>query len=290
VLKEFELTDGSRELANVGKIIRDADKVKGQNVLIGFGTCFDVDPAGPVFFELLSVLRNRIHSLEQFARTVVDRELDDSLRGEVVAATKAFAQLFAPQQLVTVWDSTRASCLPDANLKTLTWFGQTARRHRPLRVVSDQERLALIEKIDEALRGLDDDLLTDWRKEPLREGLMRLQTILKFFKVFGHEAAIQELLLFNRKVESLSEAHSVADSFLTSFEFPSLRKALEITALVGALFTLPDTTVTAFGHYVEWQRRMIASATDQTPKPRLLAPPVAALPSPTTSPKRSDQK
>lgn len=60
----FQLTDGSRELANLGHIIRSADPVKGQNVLVGFAKCFDIDPAEPVFFELMSVIRNRIHAIE----------------------------------------------------------------------------------------------------------------------------------------------------------------------------------------------------------------------------------
>ncbi|WP_029585822.1 hypothetical protein [Bradyrhizobium sp. URHD0069] len=278
MLKEFELTDGSKELADVGRAILDADRVKGQNVLVGFAKCFDVDPAGPIFFELLSVLRNRIHVVEEFARRVQDKELDDSLRNDVVAATKSFAKLFGPGQLVTVWDSTRASCLPEANIRTLMWFGQTARRHRPLRVVSDPERLHLIDKIDDALRALEDDPLGSWKKAPLKNGLVRLRTVLQYFKYFGHERAIEELLLFDRKMEALNDTDEDPFNALSQPKLPSLRKVLEITALAGTLFILPDQAVTAYDRYVTWTNRMVVTATHQPSERLLLAPPIATIP------------
>lgn len=285
--KEVELTDSSRELASVGRIIRNSDQVKGQNVLIGFGKCFDVDSSGPFFFELLSIVRNRIHRLEHFAMNVNDPELDAGLRDEVVIATQAFAQLFAPKQLVTAWDSARVTYLPDANLKTLIWFGQTAKRHQPLRVVDEAERLELIVKIDEVLRDVKEDFsIPDWMKAPLADGLTRLRTILHFFKFFGHEMAIEELLIFNQKIEALRETQG-AGSFLADVQLPNLSKILGITALVGTLFMLPDQAITAYDRYVGWQQRMIALVTQPPAERRLLAPPLAALPSPTSIVKRN---
>ncbi len=208
-----------------------------------------------------------------------DPELDDGLRSDVIAATKSFSQLFLPPQLITVWDSTRVSCLPDAKLKTLTWFGQTARRHRPLRVVSDEERAELIRKIDDAIQELASDPLSDWTNAPLTDGLLRLRIVLQFFKFFGHEMAIEELLLFNRKVEAVRDIQQGGQSFLGQLELRGFSRILEITVLLGTLFILPDQVVTANDRYAGWMQRLILSSTQIPPERRLLPPPVAALPS-----------
>lgn len=275
---EFKLTDSSSELAQVGRKIRGSDKVKGQNVLVGFASCFGVDPSSHIFFDLLSVVRSRIYALEHFAKNVTDPELDQNLRGDVVAATQLFSQLFLPQHLTTVWDNNRVTFVPDANIKTLMWFGQTARRHRPLRVITDEERKNLIEKVDEVLGDLADGDISRWAIAPLSEGLLRLRTILQFFEFFGHELAIDELLIFNRKVEAIRDASRSVDGGLGSYEFPTMSKILNISALLGTLFILPDQAVTAYDRYVGWQKRMIESSTQKPDERLLIAPPRVALP------------
>ncbi len=138
----------------------------------------------------------------------------------------------------------------------------------------------LIKKIDEAISELASAASPDWMSAPLSDGLARLKTILKFFNFFGHEMAIEELLIFNQKVESLRKSQQADPNFLSKFESRRLIKALEITVLLGNLFILPDQVVSANDRYVGWVQNLVISSTQTPPAPLMLPPPVAVLPSP----------
>ena len=274
----IQLTDASRELATLGQLIRQSEHHRGQNVLFGFSKFLDVDPTRAIYFELLSVVRNRIHNLELFATRVVDPELDDGLRQEVINATGMFGALFSLSNLVSPWENARTSSLPDANLKTLMWFGQTARRHRPLRVVNEEDRQALLGQIDEAIADLTKDEAPDWTKPPLLDGLRRMRIVLQYLRFFGHDVAIEELILFNRKVVSVQEVHKSRQRVSDDAASLSFMRILNVIALLGAVFILPDEMKTAWDRYDGWQQQLLMVISKQPSEQKLLSPPSVVLP------------
>lgn len=270
------ITDASTELANLGWMIRKADRAKGQNVLNGFASCLGVKATEAVYFELLAAVRSRIEGLALFATTVDDPEFTDLLRESVLQATGSFAKLFDPAQLVLVWDSTRASHLPDAHLTTLTWFGQTVRRHKPLRLVEASHRDELLVQIGVLLVDIEGDTSLGWKQALLAQGLRRLQLIVKHLECFGHETAIHELFNFHQRVAAISEVEeAVPEGRSDSF---SIWKTLTLINLAASLFIMPDQAMTAVSRYERLVREVISSSTSQPAKPRLLPSPKSIPP------------
>lgn len=275
---EIGVTDASKELSLLGQHFRSVkpDPSNG-NGIAGLAHSFGVDPSGQLFFNLVSEVRGRIDALQTFAATVVDSELDDTLRREVHQATSSFANIFRPDFLLNRWEDTCNKMLPEANLKTLLWFGQTARRHRPLRLISAQEVGEIISKLREALTALDEDVSLDWMKAPLVDGLVRLIITIEHLQFFGHEYAIEQLLALNLKISALQQTRDGSPR-RDQPEVSSLWKCLSALSVVATLFMLPDQGATAISRYQTWVGSFIASTPRLPHEQRLLAPPAAVLP------------
>lgn len=248
------------------------------NVLAGLAKSFGVDPSSPLFFTLMSEVRGRIDALQAFAENVVDKELDETLRSEVRAATSAFANLFRPEFLVNRWEDTCARMLTDANLKTLLWFGQTARRHRPLRLINNEERAEMASKLQDALADLEADAHLDWMKAPLIDGIKRLITTIEYLRFFGHDYAIEQLLDLNLFVSALQQTQEAHSKTGLSAEQSSLWKCVAAFSVVANLLLLPDQGATAISRYQGWVASIIASTPRLPHEQRLLAPPSAVVP------------
>lgn len=275
---EMGITDASKELSLLGQHFRSTrlDPPTG-NGIAGLARSFGVDPTTPLFFNLISEVRGRIDALQKFAATVIDAELDDTLRGDVHQATTSFANLFSPDFLLNRWEDTCNRMLPDANLKTLLWFGQTARRHRPLRAISAQEVSEITSKLREALASLDEDAHLDWMKAPLEDGLQRLIVTIEHLRFFGHDYAIEQLLALNLRISALQQTRD-ASPRRDQAKAAGLWKCLSALSVVATLLMLPDQGATAISRYQAWASQLIASTPRLPHEQRLLAPPAVVLP------------
>lgn len=209
---------------------------------------------------------------------MVDKELDETLRSEVRAVTSAFANLFRPEFLVNRWEDTCARMLTDANLKTLLWFGQTARRHRPLRLINDEERAEIASKLQDAIAELEADAQLDWMKAPLIEGIKKLLIAIEYLRFFGHDYAIEQLLNLNLLVGALQQTQEAQSKTGLSFEQSSLWRCVAAFSVVANLLILPDQAATAISRYQSWVASMVASTPKLPHEQRLLAPPSAVVP------------
>jgi hypothetical protein len=142
----------------------------------------------------------------------------------------------------------------------LGWFSLIAKRYKPLVRLADGDREALASKILEALREIETS--TDfpaWAREPLADGLRRLQLVITKLEFFGLEAAIDGLLnLYHRASEvedrfeeSPSEKKKATKSILT---------VLNVIALAVNLFCAPDMMNTAFKNYRGWELVQVKSS------------------------------
>jgi hypothetical protein len=274
----IEITDASKELSFLGRhFLETATDPAGGNGFAGFASSFGVESATPIFFSLLSEVRRRIDALQTFAETVVDSELDDQLRAEVRQATVSFSNIFRPDFLSNRWEDTCKRMLPEANLKTLLWFGQTARRHRPLRVVSANERTQIIENLSKALIALNEDTELDWMKAPLVDGIHMLIVTIQHLRFFGHDYAIEQLIALNLKASVFQQARDAAPNRGQSDQ-SSIWKCLTALSVVSTLLILPDQAATAINRYQSWARDLIASTPRLPYEQRLLPPPAATVP------------
>ncbi len=235
--------------------------------------------ASPDFFYALSAIGRRKDRLLGFVKAVDDEFFDEDLRTTVAAAVECIGQLNNQQVLEVSWTQLKASFLREDDIRTLKLFSRTARHYRPLPRVLEEERDQIVKKIDELQHELSVCAdLPEWAKEPLREGLGRLRLVVLYFILFGHEEAIDQLLLIRGQIEA------IATALLNAHEPEEKRRhrvavlALLMTLLSTAIevFTTPQTNMEALQTYRGWARDYISSPPTQiSPPPKLLEAPTA---------------
>jgi hypothetical protein len=239
-------------------------------------------------WELMSALNSRLLRLDAFVNTLQDREFGEAQRNRIVQAVNTLAHALRPEQQVERWQDTLSNFIRDDDALQLGWFSIIAKRYRPLRQISDEERNELVTKIDQTLSSLKDARdIPDWAKAPLSDGLSRLRFTLQHLVFFGSEAAIDQLLDVYNKTVAIEGAIEGGDkSTLESHSKASTIKEVLINlVLVANLFWLPDQTAAAFERYHGWYLKLIVE-NPRLPKPetRLLAPPVPSDAPDTPSP------
>jgi hypothetical protein len=243
----IELTDPARELANLGQFFLDSAN-KGDTT-DGLTRCFALPADDPHFLEILAAVQHRVRNVESLANAPGESDFDPELRSQVVTATRSFGQLLHPKNAPTPWHQSRATFLPDKHITAIRFFSATARRFRPLRVISEADREEALDRIKEITERLRVDLsLENWMRAALVDGLERLFLVLKHLQFFGHESAVVELLLMHEKISVVEEAVGEAKKK----DSVTLRDALLVITLAANLFTLPDQVASAFGRYGGW--------------------------------------
>jgi hypothetical protein len=273
---KIELTDPAKELAALGQLFLGSPSAN--TAIAGLSSCIGISLDNPEFLDVLAAVQRRVREVEVLAATVDDDDFDQELKNEVLSATKSFTQLLHPQNAHAQWDPIRSAHLPAKNITALRFFSQTARRHRPLRVVSEDERNKALDKVRGVMKEIrSDNQLDDWMKIVLISGLERVHLILRHLRFFGHELAIMDLFVAHQKVSVVAQTAETQNSKSTS-----VWQALAVLSIVGNLFILPDQALTAFDRYRGWARIwsnqvLEIIATPQIPPDQRLLPSPAAI-------------
>ncbi len=228
-------------------------------------------------WELMSVLQDRLLRFDQFVRSVVDTEFDDHQRRRIIQAVDRFSHALRPEHQTQQWQHTLQNYLIEDDALQLGWFSIVAKRHRPLRRVTEDERAELIAKIDEALAAVEAGQdIPEWAKLPIAEGLRRLRFTLQHLVFFGVESAVDKLLeVYNKTMAiELATGGTPNANKIPGSGRPTILTVLNCVVLAANLFWLPDQATSAFERYQGWYLKTIVE-NPRLPKPTtlLLAPP-----------------
>jgi hypothetical protein len=272
---EIELSDPSRELGLLAEYLRkftgagDSDQT-----YVALAKAINVANDSPDYLDAIAEVSLRIQRLSKFATQVADPDFDEELRADVISATSTLAHLFTPAQSMIPWKDAKQRFIQDNHLRILKWFGPTAKRYKPLRVIKSEEVTSALDKLNEVIEEIETGE-PHWSNAPLINGLQRLQRVLKHLNFFGHEAAIDQILLFSNRTIAIKEAMEKEESLSDQ---RSIFKVLNIIALIGALFCLPPQAVDAIGRYEDWGLNRAIEAVESHFEQRLLPPPEKYLP------------
>jgi hypothetical protein len=174
---EIRLTDHASELVKLGDALL-ALPVTGEPGFKVVGDWLSLNPDSVEFIELLAAVSNRIASFSRFVMNLDDDVLTTRVRVQTQSAALQIGRLMGPTLLGQAWNNAR-NHLNETHLGALDAFAQTARRHRPLRLLSEEERTATIAKVQELILDLEsDEDLPSWARAPIKEGLIRLGSCL----------------------------------------------------------------------------------------------------------------
>jgi hypothetical protein len=246
VQMEIELTDPSKELSALGELVGRV--AGGQSVIQGLSKCIGISLDDPEFLDVLAAIQRRIRDVEHLAKTADDSDFDEKMKSQVLSAVRNFAEFVHPKNANVNWDQLRSSMLSPNTITTLTFFSQTARRYRPLRVVPAEAREEVLTKLAETIQEVNKDKnLEEWMKNTLVEGLERIDLVLRHLQFFGHDVAITELLLAHHRFSIIGRAIETCKS-----NSPSFRGALLGISLAANLFVLPHDVIEALDEYKSW--------------------------------------
>lgn len=216
--------------------------------------------SGADFYDLLSIVAQRLIRLKQFVSTLNDDEFDEIKRKRATQAVEHFEGMFSSASLSQRWNDTKQNHVNLDDALQFSWLSLVAKRYRPLRRLTDDERKELTKKLDEAISefGASTDIPL-WAREPLADGLRRLRLVTTKMEFFGYEAAIDELLSVYHRASEV-EDHLKATNSATTNRSLSISAVLNAIALAVTLFSAVDVTTTAFEHYRGWQLEQIKSS------------------------------
>lgn len=262
----YELTDPAAEMAGVITVLREQPASNDATWSV-FQKAIGQDISSADYWHLISILRSRLYRLQRFIVSVEDAEFrHPNQRQRLLNAVANFSRAFDPAQQAAPWQATQSrDVIADDGLQ-LGLFSYVARRLWPLRRLSEEDRKKLIEQIDGVLSDIDkNEDLPDWAKSPLADGLIRLQLTLKHLLFFGYEAAIDELQNLYQRTISVDDIITTEGGDETKRPKP-IMEVLGLIAIIGALFSLPDQTMTAFERYQGLYLRAVMSS-NRLPKP-----------------------
>ncbi|MCJ2017154.1 hypothetical protein MKK84_06915 [Methylobacterium sp. E-065] len=211
------------------------------------------------FVEMLGILGVRANILMEFIAGIKDDYLDDDLRNAVINGVGRMSLVTKPSNMAAPWSQVVSQSLREDDIRLLRSFSRTARDHRALRLLSDADKKHLIEQIDASLTELvDDKHFPKWAINPITDGMRRLKLIMMFFDVFGHDAAIDQLL----KVEA--EVRASFDFMLKISEISQhkLVKTIGVFSLATNVLLLPPKIVDAIPSY----RGYVHAISENVPK------------------------
>jgi hypothetical protein len=271
---EYELTDPAAEIADVITVLREQPASNDATYSV-FQKAIGQNINSADYWHLISTLRYRVQRVERFISSVDEGEFrHQNQRKRLLQAVTNFSRAFEPSQQAAQWQAVLSRDVVADDGLQLAQFSYVARRLWPLRRLAEADRKGIIEKIETVLGDLNkNDDVPDWAKVPLLDGLVRLQLTLRHLIFFGYEAAIEELQNLYQKTISVEDIIATGKS--EDGKRPkSILQVLNLVALAGALFALPDQTITAFERYQGLYLRAVMNS------PRLPKPEQRYLPKP----------
>ena len=114
--------------------------------------------------------------------------------------------MFTPASLTQGWQVTKSNIIRDNDIGRIEQFSSIARKYKPLRSLTTEEVEQLITEIDELTPAIiiADDI-PEWCKQTIFDGFTQLKFTLKHIKFFGHDIAVEKLVLLYTQVQSISE-------------------------------------------------------------------------------------
>jgi hypothetical protein len=162
------------------------------------------------FLELAAALSTRVQRLRTLCTTLVEPDFEEDMRSRTDQALARFDNVLAPGHLHRPWTAARDEWAQPSDATWLRTVGSIIRRHQPLRLVSGEEREALLKMIEEAIADLYSDAeLAGWGREALVIGLRRMYMVLRYFQFFGHEATVREIVLGSGPIKGIHRDVSV---------------------------------------------------------------------------------
>ena len=269
-----DLTDPATEIAAVIAVLREYPATNDPTWQI-FKKAIGPGISSHDYWHLISALRFRLEKLERLVRATDDVEFRHKDQGQrLLRAIDQFKGAFEPAQHGVAWQATLQQNIRADDGLQIAQFSYVARRLWPLRAISEEDRKALIKQINSVLADIEsENEFPSWAKAPLVDGLVRLQLALMHLIFIGHDSAIEQLQNLYQRTIVLEDAINAERK---GQPIKSIRQTLEIIALVGALFCLPDQAITAFERYQGiYLIAIINSPRMPKPEQRLLPKPVA---------------
>lgn len=271
---EPQLTDQAAELVELGDYIRSIPDNGSATFTVIAGE-LKLDPNSFEFLDAMAAIGARFAAFSRFINTVDDPFVTPRVRTNTLGAVQLFSRLWRPDVFNSQWTGVKQKYLNDNVLFIIEGFSRTAREHKPLRKLTENDRETLLKNLSSLISDIDnDETIPVWAKQPLSDGLSRLQTIVSSLIFFGHDAAIDQIILMHARSSSLQEALIKGEPDKYPQGHTKIFRILEVIALAGQLFCLPAESHVAIDTYRTWLLGPVIHNAEQIHKQKLLPPPI----------------
>lgn len=238
--EDIKITDGAEEIARLwGNIsrLRGSKDIKTSEAL---ATYIKVQPDDLIFGELLGVLSGRLSQLRQLIVTTKHPDVGDTYRAQLAHCIDALGSWVVPANMNRGWSYTKEK-VHQSDIGLIASFGHVARAHRPLKLITDEEKKEVERQIREVLEELENEnALVPWASHMLRSSLTQTLVILKYLPVFGHEILVDGLGDLKEKTRFLQmEVEKSGDLVATSQGRASLLKTANAVMFALNLVAVP---------------------------------------------------
>src|ERR1700730_11414057 len=190
-----QITDPAAELLRLIKHLKTVGGKNNSSIANALSDDLGMSPDSVEYLEVTAAVLTRVHGVIRLADRVTDPHFDKEMKSRVGSVARALAEAFYPTASNATCLNRRAQNFSDQNAAALLFFSQTARKLRPLRLLSEVERTDALHQIAETKKAVSDDgSLQEWEKTFLLSGLDGVERVLKHLIYFGHDEAITRLL------------------------------------------------------------------------------------------------
>jgi hypothetical protein len=247
-----EFTDTASDMADIIRVFIGT-RADGKPAWQGFEQATGIHPQQ--FLNFCSVMVSRLAKLRRLVDRMDDPDFKPAQRRGAQRAISRFTDAFLPANFATNWTNHVAGHIREEDAEAFEWLSIVARRHEPLRKLTEDDRAALIARIDEAIGSLNADIeIPEWAKLPLGDGLSQLRFVLQHLSFLGCDTAISALVSVHRDAQAAEAAMfgDVTAKGDKQARSKGLMDVLGVIALAVTLFNAPDQVATAFERYKGW--------------------------------------
>ena len=261
--EDARITDPASEIAS---LFVEFSEIKppsrGDNTQSALSAYFEFDPSSAEWYELIGAIASRIRRLRDFISSTNDRFVKQRMRAESIKSLDHMAQVLGPEHMNSDWHKTKINLFTSAHIGNIEAFASIAEKYHPLKLLDEDQRLEMVEKIDETLNSFDEiEDVPQWAIEPVYDGLQTLKRILMHLRFFGHRAAIDAVLNISGKLEGIASSDLPKQQKKSILEI--VRKGMHVVFFVGEVLLLPANAYQGYHIYREVALEHLVSSKDE---------------------------
>jgi hypothetical protein len=192
---DISATDAVNELRIMSEVLKSREFSVNEMTWKVLSRYISRELSSEPLFRAYAIANRRIDEVCKTIEEIEDISFTRDLRNKGIDSVRKVQNIFSIEAAAQPWSRILQTSVTNEVLTTLKFVSIPVRRHRPLSLVHEAQRLKLLVHIEEAhLQIVESAELPDWAIYALKSGIEDLKFRVSNYLIFGHDEVIDSLI------------------------------------------------------------------------------------------------